>query len=403
LASALSGIKVLDLSGMGPSGLATWMLGDMGAEVIKIDLPPGAGNRGVGDGIDYLPADRLEAERLAANTTPGRNKKYLALNLRTTAGQSVFHRLAEKSDVILESFRPGVMDRMNAGYKVVSKINPRIIYCAVSGYGQTGPYSNLPGHDGNYVSMAGVQGLIGSREDEAPVFALNIVADMAVAFQQAVIGILLAICARERTGRGQMVDISMTDGVVSLLAGIPQATDYFYSGVAPRRGNMVLSGDRPYYAAYRTRDNKWLTLCPLEPKFWGNMCRALGRPELIPQQYDPAKNDELLADLKQIFLTKNRDEWFDLLARADVPVAKVLDIDELFSDPQVVHRQMVLEMDHPKFGKVRQLGFAIKLSDTPGTVRSFGGLLGQDTDEVMSATGYAAAEIADLRQQGVIY
>ena len=403
MASALSGVRVLDVTGNGPAALAAGMLGDMGADVIKIDLPPGAGPRGVGDGIEYLPQDRLEAEKMAANTSPGRNKKNMAINLRIKAGQDVFHRLVKASDVIIEGFRPGVMDRMNVGYKDVAKTNPRIVYCAVSGYGQTGPYSNLPGHDGNYVSMAGIQGLIGRRLDEAPVFALNLVADMGVAYLQAVIGILLALHARERTGRGQMVDISMTDGSMAFLAGIPQVTDYFYSGAALRRGQSVLSGNQPYYHIYRTRDDKWLTLCPLEPKFWANMCRALDRPQFIPHEFDAARADEMLAELQRIFLTKTRDEWFDLLAKADVAVAKVLDIDELFSDPQVLHRQMVMELEHPKFGKVRQLGFPIKLSDTPGTVRRFGGLLGQDTSEVMADEGYSVNEIADLRRQGAIY
>jgi len=403
LASALSGIKVLDLTGLGPASAAAMVLGDMGAEVIKIDLPPGGGSRGVGDGLNFFPKEQEEAERLAANTSNNRNKKNLALNLRTEAGQRVFHQLAEMSDIILESFRPGVMDRMNVGYEAISKINPRIIYCAVSGYGQTGPYRNFPGHDANYAAMGGVQALIGPSKDTPPVFALNIVADQAIAFLQAVIGILLAICARERTGRGQMVDVAMTDGVIQLLINIPGAVEYFFTGVVPQRGETMTSGNQPYYTVYQTKDDKWLTLCPIEPKFWGNMCRALGRDELIPHQFDPNKKDELLAELKQIFLTKTRDEWFDILTEADTAVGKVLDLDELCADPQVLERQMVVELDHPKFGKVRQIGMGIKLSDTPGTIRSFGGLLGRDTNEVMSGLGYSQSEIGDLRQQGVIY
>ncbi len=379
------------------------VLGDMGADVIKIELPPGGGNRGVGDGIVYGPDDPVEAERLAAMTAPGRNKRLLSLSLRSEAGQMVFHKLVQTADVVLEGFRPGVMDRMNCGYEKLSSINPRLIYCAVSGYGQTGPYSGLPGHDANYVSMGGVQDLIGTSSDEAPVFAVNIVADLAIAFQNAVIGILLALSARERTGRGQMVDVSMTDGVVSLLAGIPEATDHFYTKAVPRRGRMALSGNRPYYCAYKTADDKWLTICPLEPKFWKNMCLALGREDFVPQQYDPGSEDALLDELKRIFATRTRDEWFDLLAKADVPVGKVLELDELFADPHVLHRQMVLEIDHPRFGKVKQLGFGIKMSDTPGTVRRIGGLLGRDTDEVMAEAGYSATEIEGLRGQGVIY
>jgi len=403
LASALSGIKVLDMTGLGPSSVAAMMMGDMGAEVIKIDLPPGGGSRGVGEGIPFMPTEEEEVERANAWTATNRNKKSVAINLRTEAGQRVFQKLAQTSDVIIESFRPGVMDRMNAGYQAISKINPRIIYCSVSGYGQTGPYRNFPGHDANYSGMGGVLGLTGESQEGKPVIALNIVADIAVAVFEAVIGILLAVCARERTGRGQHVDISMTDGVVSLLTVVPGAEEYLYSQVLPRRGETMTSGNRPYYAVYQTKDKKYLSVCPIEPRFWGNLCHTIGREDLIPQQFDPSKEGELRSQLSQIFLTKSRDEWFELLTKADVPVGKVLDMDELFSDPQILHRQMVIELNHPKFGKVKQIGIGIKLSDTPGAVRTLAHRLGQDTDEVLSGLGYSQSDMKDLRQQGAIY
>lgn len=403
MASALSGIRVLDMTGLGPSSVAAMMMGDMGAEVIKIDLPPGGGSRGVGEGIPFMPTEEEEVERANVWTATNRNKKSVAINLRTEAGQRVFQKLAQTSDVIIESFRPGVMDRMNAGYQAISKINPRIIYCSVSGYGQTGPYRNFPGHDANYSGMGGVLGLTGESQEGKPVIALNIVADIAVAVFEAVIGILLAVCARERTGRGQHVDISMTDGVVSLLTVVPGAEEYLYSQVLPRRGETMTSGNRPYYAVYQTKDKKYLSVCPIEPRFWGNLCRTIGREDLIPQQFDPSKEGELRSQLSQIFLTKSRDEWFELLTKADVPVGKVLDMDELFSDPQILHRQMVIELNHPKFGKVKQIGIGIKLSDTPGAVRTLAHRLGQDTDEVLSGLGYSQSEMKDLRQQGAIY
>jgi crotonobetainyl-CoA:carnitine CoA-transferase CaiB-like acyl-CoA transferase len=403
LASALSGIKVLDMTGLGPSSVAAMMMGDMGAEVIKIDLPPGGGSRGVGEGIPFMPTEEEEVEKANVWTATNRNKKSVAINLRTEAGQRVFQKLAQTSDVIIESFRPGVMDRMNAGYQAISKINPRIIYCSVSGYGQTGPYRNFPGHDANYSGMGGVLGLTGESQEGKPVIALNIVADIAVAVFEAVIGILLAVCARERTGRGQHVDISMTDGVVSLLTVVPGAEEYLYSQVLPRRGETMTSGNRPYYAVYQTKDKKYLSVCPIEPRFWSNLCHTIGREDLIPQQFDPSKEGELRSQLSRIFLTKSRDEWFELLTKADVPVGKVLDMDELFSDPQVLHRQMVIELDHPKFGKVKQIGIGIKLSDTPGEVRTLAHRLGQDTSEVLSGLGYSQSEMKDLRQQGAIY
>jgi crotonobetainyl-CoA:carnitine CoA-transferase CaiB-like acyl-CoA transferase len=391
------------MTGLGPSSVAAMMMGDMGAEVIKIDLPPGGGSRGVGEGIPFMPTEEEEVERANVWTATNRNKKSVAINLRTEAGQRVFQKLAQTSDVIIESFRPGVMDRMNAGYQAISKINPRIIYCSVSGYGQTGPYRNFPGHDANYSGMGGVLGLTGESQEGKPVIALNIVADIAVAVFEAVIGILLAVCARERTGRGQHVDISMTDGVVSLLTVVPGAEEYLYSQVLPRRGETMTSGNRPYYAVYQTKDKKYLSVCPIEPRFWGNLCRTIGREDLIPQQFDPSKEGELRSQLSQIFLTKSRDEWFELLTKADVPVGKVLDMDELFSDPQILHRQMVIELNHPKFGKVKQIGIGIKLSDTPGAVRTLAHRLGQDTDEVLSGLGYSQSEMKDLRQQGAIY
>jgi len=403
LASALSGIKVIDLAGLGPSAIAAMMLGDMGADVLKIDLPPGGGSRGVGEGLPFFPEDAEETEKMTAYMATNRNKKNMALNLRSEAGQAIFHKLAKEYDVIIEAFRPGVMDRMNVGYQTLSQINPRIIYCSVSGYGQTGPYRSFPGHDANYAGMGGVLGLIGESKEGAPVIALNIVADVAVAVLQAVIGILLAVCARERTGRGQHVDISMTDGVVSLLIGIPGAGEYLYNGIVPQRGETMTSGTQPFYSVYQTKDNKYLTLCPIEPRFWGNLCRAIGREDFAPHQFDSNKKDEIYAELRKIFLTRTRDEWFDSLTQADVPVGKVLELDELFSDPQVLHRQMVVDVDHPKFGKVKQIGISIKLSDTPGEIRSLGVTLGKNTTEVMSGLGYSSAEIEELRGQGVIY
>lgn len=403
MTAALEGIKVLDMTGPGPACLVTMLMGDMGAEIIKIDLPPNAGNRGVGDGIAFGPTDPLEMAKLAANTSPGRNKEYVSINLRLEAGQKVFHKLAETADVVIEAFRPGVMDRMNCGYAALSKINPRIIYCAASGYGQTGPYSRFPGHDANYAGMGGVQDLIGLSPDEAPVFAQNVIADLAVAYEQSVIGILLALLARERTGRGQMVDVSMMDGVVSLTAGLPEAVTYFYSGSVPKRGESSLSGTHPYYAPYKTKDEKWLTICTLEPKFWANLCRAIEREDFIPLQYDPAKNDYLLAELRKIFVTKTQDEWFKLLTAADVPAGKIMPMEDVVKDPHVLHRQMVMEVDDPRFGKVKQIGFPIKLSDTPGTIRSLARLLGEDTNKVMLAHGFSQSEIDNLMKQGVIY
>ncbi len=379
-------------------------MADMGAEVIKVEMPPGGGHKGVGEGLVYYPEQEEEAARMVAHSAMDRNKKRVAINMRTPQGQEVFQRLAKSCDVVLESFRPGVMDRMNVGYASLSKINPRLVYCAVSGYGQTGPYRDFVGHDGNYAGFGGILGMTGDRVGGPPVMALNIVADMAVAYMNALAGMLLALFARERTGRGQLVDISMMDGVVGLLAGVPGAVEYPYSGSKPVRGDTLTSGNNPYYAVFETKDKKWLSVCPIEPRFWANLCQAVGRNDLAAHEFDPSpKKEEMMADLRKIFLTKSRDEWFAELAPKDVPVGKVLDIDEVFQDPQALAREMVPSISHPRFGQVKQYGIAIKLSDTPGSIRTLAVPLGHDTDEVMSGLGYSKDQIKKLRGEGAIH
>jgi crotonobetainyl-CoA:carnitine CoA-transferase CaiB-like acyl-CoA transferase len=400
LTSALNGTKVLDLTGMGPASIAAMMLGDMGADVIKISMPPKAGDRGVGGGIDF---DELP-ERPAFDLECLRNKRNLALNLKTEAGRDLFYKLAETADIIIESFRPGVMDRLGVGYDTVAKKNPGIIFCSVSGYGQNGPYRNLPGHDANYAGMGGALGLVGNSKDEPPVMAQNTYADMTGAILQAVIGILSAICARGNTGKGQWVDISMTDSVVFTLSTIPEVSEYLLRGTVASRGETIFGGTQPWYSVYRTADDKYLSLCPLEPHFWGNLCKALDREDLIVCLYDMGpRMEELYEELRGIFRTKTRDEWFELLSKADVPMGKVQDIDEVFSDPHVRHRQMVIEVDHPQYGKVKQIGFPVKLSDTPWKVRIPVALMGEHTGEVLSELGYSEDEINKLREEGVIY
>lgn len=399
MVSALEGIRVLDVTGLGPGAMAAMMLGDMGADVIKVDMTAGGG--GVGSGISYIPAGE-EGEKLVANISVNRNKKNLALNLKSETGQRIFRKLAETADVLIEGFRPGVMDRMNIGYGVLSQINPRLIYCAITGFGQTGPYKDLAGHDGVFTAMGGAQALIGESKDAPPVIPQTFVADIAIGYLEAAIGILVALRAREKTGRGQMVDISLTDGVVTLLPMVTGAHGFFYDGKVPERGSMLASGNRPYYATYETKDGKYLTITPVEPKFWKNMCHAMGRDDLAPLQYRPEKQDYLRTELKGIFRTRTRDEWFDLLSKADVGIGKVLEIDELYADPHVLAREMVLELDHPKFGKVRQTGFGIKLSETPATVRRLPNLPGADTEEVLLESGFKKEEIADFRREDVI-
>ena len=257
----------------------------------------------------------------------------------------------------------------------------------------------LPGHDVNYISMGGALNLIGPAQGP-PVIPLNLVGDYAGGTLHAVIGILLALIAREKTGKGQQVDISMTDGVISLLAAV--ASDYFFSGSVPKRGTGLLGGGAPCYNVYQTKDGGYISLGCLEPWFWENLCRALGREDFIPHQWDDDRQWEMLSYFREVFLTKPRDEWFEELKGKDIPVAKVYTINEVFADPQVRHRQMVVEVDRPPAGKIRQVGIAIKLSNTPGKIRSLSPFFGEHTDEVLRGLGYSAQEINELRRAGII-
>ena len=391
------GLKVIELARVAPAEMPGMFLADYGADVLKIETPePGR----VRD---------AEEDRRAAFAFVNRNKRSMTLNLKSPAGQEVFQRLAADADVIIEGFRPGVMKRLGAGYDDLKAANPRLVYCSLSGFGQDGPYRDFPAHDMNYLSLAGVLNLIG-EPDRKPVIPLNLVADYAGASLHGALGIVLALYARERTGRGQHVDVSYLDTSVSLLAATPNMRFFFSDGVAPRRGEGFLGGSYPYYAIYETRDGKLLTIGCTEPWLWENFCKAIGRPDFVrfarkADQFVRAANaeeDAARREIETLIKTRDRDDWYDLLVKADVCVGKVYDVDEMVRDPQINHRQMIVEAEHPRLGKVKQFGIAIKLSDTPGSVRRAAPVAGEQTDEVLKDLGMTAEAIASLRTQKVI-
>jgi alpha-methylacyl-CoA racemase len=393
----LDGIKIIELARVPPAEMPAMLLADMGADVLKIETPEAERPRGT------------EADRRAAFAFVNRNKRSLTLNLKAPEGQAIFRRLAAGADVIVEGFRPGVMKRLGADYEALHALNPRLVYCSLSGFGQDGPYRDFPAHDLNYISLAGVLGLIGEA-GRKPVIPLNLVADYAGASLHGALGIMLALFARERTGRGQHVDVAYLDTTVSLLAATPNMRFFFSDGVAPRRGEGFLGGSYPYYAIYETRDGKLLTIGCTEPWLWENFCRAIGRPEFArcarqPDQFVRAANAEEEAvrhEIEALMRTRDRDDWYEQLVRADVCVGKVYDVEEVVADPQLRHRHMIVETEHPTIGKVRQFGIAIKLSDTPGSVRSAAPLPGEHTESVLKDIGVSAEEIARLRGKGVI-
>jgi len=402
---ALEGIRVLDLTHLPPGGLCTMIMADMGADVIKVVTAAGTSARGAGV-MEKLSAD--EQTKLAAFDALNRNKRSLGLDLKSGEGREIFGNLAKTADVVVEGFRPGVVKRLGIDYDSIKKVNPRIVYCSLSGYGQDGPYSNFSGHDINYISLAGALNIIGFP-DRPPVVPLNLLADFAGASLHGAIGILTALVARNKTGKGQFVDISYTDGALSLMTWL--TASYFAGGDKFNRGESWLHGAYPYYGVYETSDGKYISVGCVEPWFWENLCRALGKDEYIPYcisvehfMHGPegAKWEEIKSYLKKTFLTRTQDEWFEFLTGKDVPVGKVNSFDEVFADPQVLHRQMVLEIEHPTLGKVKQPGIAIKLSDTPGAVRRLAPIAAEHTEEILRDLGYDEAQITKLRQSKVI-
>jgi crotonobetainyl-CoA:carnitine CoA-transferase CaiB-like acyl-CoA transferase len=383
----LEGIRVLDLSGLAPGPYCTMLLGDLGADVILIEATPGAGRR----------MDTGGSARTQAYNALGRNKRSIGLNLKDPQAQEVFLKLAESADVVVEGFRPGVVKRLGVDYETVSKRNPRIVYCSLSGYGQTGPYSGLVGHDINYISLGGALGAIG-WPGTPPAIPLNVIADFAGGGLYSAYAILAAIIAREKTGRGQYVDMAMSDGVTSLLA--MATSQYFSAGLVPKPGADFLNGGIPCYTVYECADGKWISIGSLEPWFWKETCEALGCEEYIPHQNNREKFPEIFEFMRSKFKEKTRDEWFEEMRHRDICVGRVLAMDEVFADPHTQAREMVIELDHPEFGKVKQVGIGPKFSDTPGRVRSTAPMRGSHTDEVLREAGFNDEDVAALREAG---
>ena len=398
---ALEGIKVLDFCRNAPGMFCTTVLADLGAEVLMIERPMDEARSAYEKLVAGIEGEDDERRHAAFNALQ-RNKRSIALNLKEPEAQQIFHKLAETADVVVEGFRPGVMDRLGAGYEKVRSINPRAVYCSVSGYGQDGPYSQMAGHDINYISFAGALGLIGEQNGR-PVIPLNLIADYAGGGLCGAVGILAALMAREKTGMGQYVDIAMSEGVLYMLSGL--VSDVLSRGISAERGGNRLNGGAPYYNVYRTKDNKYFSIAAIEPWFWENLCRALDREDLLPYQetYGP-KKIEVEQALSEAFMTKTREEWFETLKDANISVGKVYSLQEALDDPHAQQRGMVLEIEAPDIseGRVRQVATSIHLSETPGHVDHLGSVTGQHTANILAELGFEAGAVADLVNRQVV-
>jgi alpha-methylacyl-CoA racemase len=301
-------------------------------------------------------------------------------------------------DVLLESYRPGVLDRLGVGYERLREENPGLVYCAITGYGQDGPYRDRAGHDMNYLGLVGLLGLTGEK-DGPPVQAAGQIADLGGGALMAAFGIMTALRERERSGQGQLVDVSMADGALSWLAMV--AGRYFADGQVPRRGELDLAGGYLCYRPYACSDGH-VTLGALEPKFWQAWCRGVGREDLIEKQFE-APGTDAHAEVERIFASRTRDEWTAFAAEHDCCLEPVLDLGEALDSEHVRAREMVVELDQPGAERpVRQLGVPVKLSRTPGDVHAPGPALGEHTHDVLAALGYSGKQIAALEEAGAV-
>jgi crotonobetainyl-CoA:carnitine CoA-transferase CaiB-like acyl-CoA transferase len=373
---ALSGIKVIDLSRLLPGPYCTMILADHGARVIAVEDP-----RYRDRGEYVFPVYR--------------NKRHMTLDLKSDAGRDIFFRLVEDADVVVEGFRPGVVKRLGVDYAAARRVNPMIVYCAITGYGQTGPLRHAAGHDVNYLSRAGLLDLMGEK-GRAPAIPGIPVADLVGGGMNGALGIVMALLHRQRTGEGQYIDISMTDGMLGLLPTVQFFQTLF--GSEQHRGDTFLAHRYACYNTYETADGRYLSIGAVENRFWQNLCDHLGKPEYGPLQYDENRRDEIIAFMRETFRQKPLDRWEFEFQGLDVCVTPVRTVAEAMQDPLFNARDMLADKDR----EAPALGVPVKLGQAPGSVRTPPAAFGEHTDQILEELGYSRAEIGGLREKGIV-
>lgn len=388
----LAGIRVLDLTRLLPGPMCSLHLADMGADVIKVE------DTARGDYMrDMAPLkNTVSPMYLAVN----RNKRSLALDLKSQEGRAIFLRLARTADVVIEGFRPGVTERLGIGHDVIKRVNPRMVYCSITGYGQTGPYRNKAGHDINYCAIAGIldqNGPLGG----APVVPNFQIGDLLGGAMTAAMGILAALVGRQRTGKGRYIDVSMTDAVLAHTVSALWAMEAF-GGTCPR-GQSLLSGGVPCYGVYPTRDDRHLAVGALEAKFWRLLCETIGRKDLIDKQLVRGHDaDAVREDLSRVFRARTQAEWVALFKDVDCCVTPVLRPEEALANEQVSARDMVIETEVEGEGTVRQFAPPLAFDDDDFSIRRVAPIHGAHTDEILSEIGFGEADLAGLEMKGAI-
>jgi CoA:oxalate CoA-transferase len=394
MALPLEDIRVLDFTRVMSGPFATMLLGDLGADVIKIEPPGGDDTRGWGP--PWIGGD--SAYFMSAN----RNKRSMIIDLKKLEGKEIVKKLVEKSDVVVENFRPGVAEQLGISYDNLSKINPRIIYCSISGFGQSGPHRDKPGYDLIALAMSGLMSITGEPNRPPVKFGVPI-ADLTTALFAA-LSIVSALYWREKTGRGQYIDMALLDAQVLLLSH--QAFNYFATGEEPRRMGSAHPNIVPYQA-FETSDGYIIVTVGSE-KLWEQFCKAIGRPDLIENPKFRTNADrvinreELIEELERVFKPKPTRFWIEELEKAGVPAAPILTVGQVLNDEYVRYRGMVLEIEHPEAGVIKMLGTPFKMSVTPGVVRSPPPTRGQHTFEILRELGFDDEEIIELKSKHVV-
>ncbi|PRA34165.1 CaiB/BaiF CoA transferase family protein [Pseudomonas poae] len=386
MSGPLASLKVLDFSTLLPGPFASLLLADMGADVLRIESPSRM------DLLRVLPPH--DQGTSASHAYLNRNKRSLALDLKQAEALEIVRALVKDYDIVLEQFRPGVMERLGLGYEALKAINPRLIYVSITGYGQTGPYKDRAGHDINYLALAGVASYTG-RQDSGPVPLGVQVADVAGGSLHAVVGLLAAVIARQHSGVGQYLDVSMTDCSFSLNA--MSGAGYLACGVEPAWENQVLNGGS-FYDYYRTRDGRWMSVGSLEPAFMQQLCAAFGRPELAAK----GLSLELKTALQIEFEKRSFEELCELFAGVDACVEPVLSLSEAVEHPQLKARELVSQVPRGDGSTQAQLACPLKFSQGLPEPRHIGVAVGAHSDEVLAELGVSVQRIAELRQAKVV-
>ncbi len=391
--------RLLDLAPQGPGQFSAQVLGDLGFDVVRITgVAASKGGR-----AGHMPTIQMPLHE----PTPGmksvavgsRNARQVGINLKDPKGLEIFDRLVATADAMQEGFRPGTADRLGVGYGRVKELNPDIVYASLTGYGQTGPYSQRSGHDLNYLAVAGFIDGNGS-EGAPPAIPAAVLADFAAGGMSATIHILAGLLRRQMTGEGSYCDVAMADAVVEINS-LPLGM-YLSSGVEPRRGETFTSGLWHWYGVYECADGKYISVAAIEPWFYESFCECIERPEMTGRQWDAEGRVALKAQVATAFRERSREEWVERSTTFDACMAPVLSPAEAVNDPQLVARGLVREYDHPLHGTVRALGTMLKLPVVSGDARTWAGAPGEHTGAVLSEVGYGAAEIRELRARGVV-